>query len=135
MAIIKWNDALSTKIESIDGQHKKLIDMINNFYENVSTKAPKELMSEMIRSLKEYTVFHFSTEEKYMIQFSYPGYLSHKAEHDKFVVKVLQFEEKYKSGKIVLSTEVTTFIKDWISKHIMDTDQKYSNFFISKGVK
>jgi hemerythrin len=135
MSVIKWNDALSTKIGSIDDQHKKLIDLINTFYESVSKQSSKELMFNLIKSLKEYTVYHFSTEEKYMKQFGFPGYNSHKIEHDKFVEKVLQLEEKFNSGKIILTLEVTFFIKDWVAKHIMETDKQYSSFLIKNGVQ
>lgn len=135
MAVINWNESLSVKVESIDSQHKKLIDLINTFYEGISQGSNKEKLVEMILALKNYTVYHFGTEEKYMEKFGYPDYASHKKEHEQFVKKVLDFEERFKSGKMLLTLEVTGFIKDWISHHIMGTDKKYSDFFISKGIK
>ena len=135
MEMIKWTESLSVKINSIDEQHKKLIDLINSFYENINHGSQKERMLELIKSLKEYTVFHFSTEEKYMKQTNYPDFISHKQEHDKFVSKVLDFEERYKSGKLLLSIEVTNFIKEWVCNHIMVTDEKYSKYFIRNGIK
>ena len=135
MATIQWDDTLSVKIVSIDDQHKKLVDLINNFYENIHNKSSKETIAELIKSLKEYTVFHFSTEEKYMKQYGFSGYESHKTEHGKFVEKVLSFEERYKSGKMILTVEITNFIKDWVTNHIMNTDKKYSDFLLLKGVK
>lgn len=135
MAAINWNESLSVKIASIDEQHKKLISMINSFYDNINEKSSKELMFDLIKALKEYTVFHFSIEEKYMKQYEYPGYASHKKEHDKFFEKVLSFEERYKNGKLILTVEITNFIKDWVSDHIMNIDKKYSDYLIKKGVK
>ena len=135
MAIIEWDKSLSVKISSIDVQHKKLIDLINSFYENINQGSTKEKILELIKALKDYTVVHFSTEEKYMKQFHFPGYESHKKEHDRFVETVLNFEEKYKNGKFVLTLEITNFIKEWVTKHIMGTDQKYADFFVQKGLK
>jgi hemerythrin-like metal-binding protein len=135
MATITWNKSLSVQIDSIDEQHKKLIDLINSFYENINQGSNKEKISEMIRSLKNYTIFHFSTEEKYMKKFDYPEFNNHKLEHDKFIESVLNFEERYKSGKLLLSIEITSFIKDWITNHIMGTDKRYSDYFIKHGVK
>ncbi len=135
MATIDWNESLSVKIPSIDEQHKKLINLINGFYKNIMNQSSKEMMFDLIKSLKEYTVFHFSTEEKYMKQYGFSGYPSHKIEHEKFVEKVLDFEDRFKNGKLLLTVEVTNFIKDWVSNHIMNTDKKYSNFLIQKGVK
>jgi hemerythrin-like metal-binding protein len=134
MVAIMWNNALSVKIESIDLQHKKLIDLINNFYQNIDKQSSKELMFETIDALKEYTVFHFSTEEHLMKQHGFPEYTSHKAEHESFVKKVLDIEERFKNGKLLITSEVTTFMRNWVAKHIMDTDKRYSTFLIAKGV-
>jgi hemerythrin len=135
MAAIDWNENLSVRIDSIDFQHKKLIDLINSFYDHINQGSQKEKMLELIKSLKDYTVFHFSIEEKYMKQINYPGYMNHKFEHDKFIGTVQNFEDRYKNGKLLLTVEITNFIKDWISKHIMGTDKKYSDFFIKNGVR
>jgi hemerythrin len=135
MATINWTEALSVGIDSIDYQHKKLIDIINSFYDQVDQGSQKEKMLELIKSLKNYTVFHFSGEERLMKQINYPDFKNHKIEHDKFIATILDFEERYKNGKFILTVEVTNFIKDWISKHIMGTDKKYTDFFIKNGIK
>lgn len=135
MAIINWNENLSVKIHSIDIQHKKLIDLINSFYENINIGSTKDKMLELIKAMKDYTVFHFSTEEKYLKQVNFPDFKNHKMEHDKFVAKVEDFEERYKNGRLLLSLEITNFIKEWITNHIMVTDKKYSDMMINSGIK
>lgn len=135
MNIINWNDSLSVKIKSIDDQHKILIDMINSFYDKITKNEGKEGMLTFIDGLKKYVLLHFSTEEKYFKQFNYPAYEAHKKEHDKFIAQVNDFETRYKNGKLILSVEITNFIKDWITNHIMGIDKKYSDFLIQKGIK
>ncbi len=136
MATITWTDeVLSVNIPSIDDQHKKLIHLINEFYRNISIQSSKESIFKLIKALKEYTVFHFSTEEQYMKQYGYPEYIEHKAEHDRFVQRVLDFEDRYKNGKLILTLEITNFIKNWVSNHIKTTDKKYSDFLINRGVR
>jgi hemerythrin len=135
MATINWDESLSVKIPSIDKEHKKLINLVNSFYDSLSQGSGKEKLLIVIEALKEYTIEHFSTEEMYMKHLNFPGYNSHKSEHKKFIETVLLFEERYKNGKLIISVEVTNFIKDWISNHIMGTDMKYSDFLIQRGVK
>ena len=134
MAAINWNDSLSVKIKSIDDQHKKLIEMINEFYENVSKKSNNELISKLVSGMKEYTIMHFNTEEKYMKQFNYPNFEKHRKEHEDFIRKVNQLEEKLSKGTTILSFEITTFLKDWIKNHIQESDKQYSSFFIKNGI-
>ena len=135
MKLIEWNEKLSVKIDSIDDQHKILIDMINDFYDQIKSKAAKELISDLIKRMKKYTVVHFETEEKYFKMYNYPGLAAHKKEHDDFVNKVIDLETRYNAGKMILSIEITNFLKDWLTKHIQGTDKKYVDFLIKKGVK
>ncbi|HCT30675.1 MAG TPA: hemerythrin [Bacteroidales bacterium] len=135
MAFLNWTQSLSVKIDSIDDQHKKLFELINKFYEQVSHRTNDENISLLIKGMKEYTQMHFNYEEKYMQQFNYPEYTAHKREHDLFIAKVADVEEKFNKGKVVLSFEITSFLKDWIKSHIQVSDKKYTDFFIKNGIK
>jgi len=134
MAAITWNESMSVKINSIDEQHKKLFEMINDFYNNISKRSNDELILKLVSGMKNYTVMHFSTEERYMKQYKYPSYELHKKEHEDFIAKVNALEEKLKKGTIIVSFEITNFLKDWIKHHIQNTDKQYSDFFLKHGV-
>jgi len=135
MALLKWDDALSTGIRSIDKQHMKLIDMLNEFYENIKSKSTKEILSDLIKEMREYSVFHFNSEEDLLKQYGYPGLEEHKSEHNRFIRKVEEFENRFNSGMIILSFEITDFLRSWLKDHIQVTDKEYSRFLMSKGVK
>jgi hemerythrin-like metal-binding protein len=135
ISVYKWTDELSVHIKSIDQQHQRLFELLDNFHRDINKQSPKLIMLGVIKALKDYTVMHFSEEEKLMKLYKYPDYEMHKKEHQTFTNKVLEYEERYKVGKMLLTVEVTNFIKDWIINHIKDTDQKYSSFFLKHGVK
>jgi hemerythrin len=135
MALITWSDKFSVRIKSIDDQHKLLITMINDFYDNIVNRSNQENVSKLLISLKKYTQEHFSLEENYMKKFHYSSYDTHKREHDFFIAKIEGIEENISNGKLVLSLDITSFLFDWLKKHIQGTDQRYSDFFIQKGVK
>jgi len=135
MPIVFWNEKLSIKIKSIDEQHKKLIEILNDFYDNIVNRSNIENTSKLIEKLKEYTVYHFAEEENYMKQFNYDYYETHKKSHELFIAQISEIEEKIKRGETVMSLEMTMFLKDWIKNHIMVVDKKYSDFFIRNGVK
>ena len=59
MVYTKWKQEFSTNIESIDNQHKKLFDLLNEFYENISKKSNNDLIGAVLREMKEYTANHF----------------------------------------------------------------------------
>ena len=56
--------------------------------------------------------------------------MQHKKEHDNFIQKVTDLEEKYTAGKMIISIEITNFLKDWINNHIKSSDQRYSEYIL-----
>jgi hemerythrin len=135
MAFLNWDQSLSVKIDSIDDQHKKLIELISDFYKQVNSSSNDKIISQLIKGMKDYTILHFQTEEKYMEMLHYPDYYHHKKEHDAFVSKVLDLEERFNAGHVILSFEITDFLKKWIQNHIKGMDMLYSDFLIRNGIK
>jgi len=134
MEIIRWDQEFSVGIEGIDKQHQSLFDAINDFYSNINRKGSHESLMLLLNKLKDYTVYHFQTEEQLMQRYSFPGYASHKKQHDSFIDKINDIEQRIKTGKLVISIEVTNFLKEWLVNHILKTDKSYSAFLQSRGV-
>jgi hemerythrin len=135
MEILKWDDSLSVQIQEIDDQHKKLISLLNNFYTELQDGSVREKLGKLLDGLLEYTDFHFTTEENYMQKFNFEGFENHKREHAAFIEKVQDVKKRYDEGKMVVSPEVTNYIKDWLVKHIKGTDQEYVQCFRENGLQ
>jgi len=134
MALFNWSNQYSVNIKQIDEQHKILIGIINELHDGMKAGRGKEVMGPLINKLVDYTVFHFSFEEKLFTSNGYPEASSHKNTHAALVKKVNELKKDYDSGKAILSMEVMNFLKEWLSGHILGTDKKYSSFLNSKGV-
>jgi methyl-accepting chemotaxis protein len=130
--IISWNSSYALGITEIDEQHKKLFDLINRLYAGMKSGKATESLSHILKELVDYTVYHFGTEERLFEKYQYPGYLQHKKLHDDLTARVKEFEEKFDSGKVSVSVELMTFLKDWLQNHIMRTDKKYELFLNKK---
>jgi len=123
-----WTQDLSVSNLKIDNEHKHLFDLIDNFYKGIKDNSPKERLEELILGLVEYTKNHFAHEEEHMVAMNYPELASHKQLHQQFIDKVYNYYERLKGGKLILSIEVTNFLKDWLTNHIKGTDQQYAAF-------
>ena len=132
MAFFDWDDQYSVGINSIDQQHKKLFELISHFYERIRQKETKLAISEVLKGLTGYTEIHFSTEENYMKKYRYPLYERHQAKHAKFVEKVTDFQIRFQAGELVIPIEIANFLKDWLSDHVLQEDQRYAPFFREK---
>ena len=135
MVLISWNNDLSVNIVEVDRQHQKLIRIINELHDAMRARKTVEVLGKIINDLVDYTVIHFSFEEKYFAQFKYPRTLSHKKEHKYFINKINEFKKGFDSGRILMSMDIMNFLKEWLIKHIQGTDKQYVSLFHENGVK
>jgi len=132
--IMQWSDDLSVNIREIDEQHLRLINLINKLHAAMRSGKGMQATAAVLDELKQYTVFHFSSEEAMFEEHGYAGQVNHVATHKAFVQKVLDFEQQILSGKSSVTMEVMNFLKDWLVKHIKGVDKKYSAFFNERGI-
>jgi len=134
MAFFEWKDSYQTGIAKIDGQHRKLVDYLNELYDAMQAGKGKEALDDVFQGLLNYTKTHFAAEEGLMKLYRYPDYETHKDVHDKLAAHVQTLYQQFQAGTISSPIQITNFLKDWLSKHILGTDQKYAPFLKTKGV-
>ena len=49
------------------------------------------------------------------------------------VAQVEGFAAEITSGKASVSIKLMAFLKDWLSRHIMETDQQYSTYLTGRA--
>ncbi len=134
MPLLTWNDSYSVKVRKFDDQHKKLIDLINQLHDAMMVGKGKDVMTDVLKSLVDYTRTHFAAEEAMMRLYNYPDYEQHKKEHNLLVVQVTDVQKQLGEGKMPITQSVMAFLKDWLQKHIQGNDKKYGPFLNGKGV-
>ena len=132
--MIQWSNALSVGVREIDGQHQRLVKLINDLDEAMRVGKGKEMLGKIVSELAGYAQVHFSTEEKYFDQFGYPEAPEHKQEHRRFIEKVSRFKAEFDAGRLGLTIEIMSFLGDWLKGHILGKDKRYSAFFNEKGL-
>lgn len=135
MALITWDsNQYSVGIRSIDTDHIKIVNFINDLHEKMKEGKGTSVILEILEEMLSYTDYHFKREETYFETYAYPEAEIHKAEHKKFIEQVNTLIEKYKKRDIRISLDTMSFLKDWLFTHILQSDKKYSEFLNSKGV-
>ena len=137
---LSWNDSYSVGIESIDNDHKKLILLINNLQTSIDYKTDNEFEKQTLDEVVDYTKYHFTREEDLMEKNGYSDFVAHKAQHQKMIDKVTELVQAYKKDeskgiKAGAIESLLMYLKSWLINHINGTDQEYSEYLISKGVK
>lgn len=124
-----WDDKLSTEIDEIDSQHKKLIGLINKLaIDKEQEQLSREYIHSLLSELFNYTIYHFFTEEQIMENTNYPEYAAHKTAHINLSSQVVDYFERFSNGEENLLEEIFEFLKDWLFTHIMNIDTKLGTY-------
>ena len=132
---VEWKDDYSVGIDSIDQQHKKLLNLINQLQTAVDYSTGEQFEREALDELVDYTKTHFTYEEGLMRDNNYPDFEPHKAQHEKMFEKVREVLAEYEQDQDTAMANAAEYLKDWLINHINGTDKEYSSYLIGKGVK
>jgi len=130
----QWDESYATGVNLVDQQHKKLFEMINRFYSALHEKRPQEALQQLLAGLLDYTKYHFTTEEELMAKNSYLLSTDHINEHREFMVKAADWQKRATSGQLIISMEVTNYLRDWLVDHISKKDKALGSYLKSKHV-
>jgi hemerythrin len=135
MATVIWNESYSVGVKALDEQHKKLFGMVNQMHEAMMAGKGRVVVGQVMNEMFDYVRLHFTAEEKLLERYNYPGLAEQKREHEAFIQKVEEMQQKMQAGNLTLSIEVSQFLQSWIKDHIMGVDKKYGDFLNKKGEK
>jgi hemerythrin len=134
MPLVTWDQSYSVKVSRCDNDHKKLFALINSLHDAMSTGKGAEAVQKVVKELSDYTKFHFSAEEALLEKTKYAALSGHRMLHQEFIRKVDEFKDGLAKGQSGQSIFVLNFLKDWLAKHIKETDKKYSDHLNANGV-
>lgn len=126
MSEIVWSDALATGIAPIDNDHKVLVDLLNQVRRCRGDAEERAVLGTVLKSLDDYTVFHFRREEALQEGCGFPGFLPHRERHRDFEAKVRAYREAYVAGTGNISAgQLSEFLEGWLVGHIQGEDMRF----------
>ncbi|WP_459480217.1 bacteriohemerythrin [Clostridium saccharoperbutylacetonicum] len=114
-------------VEHIDEQHKKLFELADKAYmllKDAFTIDKYDKIIEIITELKEYTIFHFKSEEEYMESINYKRMFTQKIEHDKFIKELEAIDLNHiDQNQDESLLKLLDFLNEWLTEHILKNDK------------
>jgi methyl-accepting chemotaxis protein/hemerythrin len=133
MNYLEFKEEDSVKVKTIDDQHNKIAELVNVIHELILS-GDKIPIVKALRELLEILEIHFETEERLMKETKFPGYISHKLEHDRFYNQVLKATDNYQKGIGNVGLEQLNGIKRWFFNHIEINDKKCGQYLADMGI-
>ncbi|MEK6794759.1 MAG: bacteriohemerythrin [Spirochaetota bacterium] len=127
-----WKPEYSVRVEELDAQHKHLFSLIGKLFDAMAGANVRDISRNILSSLNDYAITHFSTEERLLLRFKYDDFSEQKREHDAFFDTIRDYE---KNGSDTFEKDMLEFLNDWLSEHILKVDKKYATFLNNHGVK
>ena len=121
---VTWENVYHLGVDEIDLQHRKLISIMNAFYDTTQGD-PKEYPLNVGKSLKkltDYTYEHFSHEEALMEKYKYPDVEKHKAQHRLFADQLNSRIPLIAKGNQLEGERLYDFLLEWLLHHIAHID-------------
>jgi len=122
-AMMEWNEALKVGHSVIDRDHQRLVGLINALGEAMSSGQGSNVCGNVLNELVGYTKTHFATEEQLMSLHHYAAASAHRAEHAKLVQEVVDFQNRFNTGKATISVALLHFLMEWLTHHILESDK------------
>ena len=124
MSYLHWSSDLDTGIESIDQQHRRIVDYLNEL-SNANSTGDMAVTNHVLNELVDYTITHFAFEEELQEKAGYPFLKAHKRVHEIFAKRVAEFQKRAAAGENV-APEVLSMLKIWLVNHIKGDDADYA---------
>lgn len=128
MALMEWNDNFLIGVQEVDRQHRHLVEILNRVHAGMLAGNPPREMMRVMQDLVNYTKYHFDAEERAMRNAGYPGLAEHQEKHRAMVAKVEAFSLEMISGKATVTMRLMVFLKEWLAKHILETDKRFGEY-------
>lgn len=124
MFYIVWDASLNTGIDSIDIQHRQIVDYINQLHTAIDVN-DQAAISDVLDQVVNYTLTHFSFEEQLMERASYPLYDAHRAVHQSFTKRMHDYHRRLSQGEDV-GRRLLADLRVWLTNHIKNDDRDYA---------
>jgi hemerythrin len=138
--MFNFTDDLLIGVETIDSEHQRLFQILNNILEVLGTKQHESVemvaIKELVKNLRKYADEHFKHEEKHMESIQDPELIRQKSEHAKFRKMIYEFDiERMDLTKDLDEFQnLMQYLVKWLHHHILGSDIMIGKFK-SKGNK
>ncbi|MDK9695928.1 MAG: bacteriohemerythrin [Siculibacillus sp.] len=135
MQFFYWNPSFEIGIPSIDVQHRRLVDLINDLATAITDGGELPQVETLINELSDYAVRHFADEELILERttLSEAEKTRHRESHRGFVEKVREIAARDDLMSADVSERVLEFLITWLVSHILGSDRKIANALESRS--
>jgi len=124
MSLLEWKPEYSVGIESMDDEHREMINMINDVYSILSESPDAKIVEECLERIFTTISLHFALEERIMLNNSYAEYESHKEDHEDLLDEIRDLMDGFFADPDKGAEQLEKRLSGWFAVHFASFDAR-----------
>ena len=135
MSSLMWNYASTVGVQALDDQHGILMDALNELRVALLKGNDCRTVREMLSRVNELMRMHVESEERLLALHGFPGLEAHRAEHQRLLGRLAQFDIRFEQRQTAQVYELVEYLRKWFTTHTGVAGQKYGPWLQKCGVQ
>jgi hemerythrin-like metal-binding protein len=135
MASLMWNNSCTVGVQAMDDQHGILLDALNELRSALLHGAENRTVRTMLNRVTELMRLHVESEERLLALYEFPGLAAHRAEHQRLLGRLAQFDVRFEQRQAGSVYELVEYLRKWFTSHTGVAGQKYGPWLQKCGVQ
>jgi hemerythrin len=127
---LDWHERYAVGVAAIDGQHREMLDLVNNLFAGLQSGRDRDELVETLRELVRATEHNIATEERLMQEHGL-ALGRHQEEHQRLLEAIRRFDLPLDASGLGATGR---FLREWLLGHIDEDDRPFAEQLRSRGV-
>lgn len=132
MEDLNWNKNYSVGVFEIDVEHKVFLIIIKKINKAFEKQLNLDFQKKLLEELYKYADFHFQSEENIMLMCAYPGYESHRKQHEELMQSLSEIIN-FMDIKMIDKKQLIDFLIQWFKEHTTSTDLELGTYLLENN--
>ncbi|MDH3578977.1 MAG: hemerythrin family protein [Gammaproteobacteria bacterium] len=124
MNLLKWKSEYSVGVESVDAEHREMIELINDVYAKLGKSPDAEEVEDCLEKIHTAISLHFALEERIMRENSYFEYEAHKEDHEDLLDEIRDLMDEFVADTAAGARLLEKRLSDWFARHFATFDAR-----------
>ena len=124
MSLLDWKSEFSVGIESVDFEHRKMIAMINELYDELMQHRDADSIEQFLGDIHAAISAHFALEERMMREAGYVEFEAHKDDHEELLDQIRGMMEEFHADPNNGFALLGASLADWFQVHFASYDAR-----------
>lgn len=129
MSLIQWKDEFTIGIQSVDHEHRRMVEMINKLHGKLAEDADRDTVADFLGEIHALISAHFALEETEMREMAYDEFEVHKADHEDLLDQIRDMMDELEQDRTgAVTRTLGERLNHWFTEHFRTHDARLHAF-------